>query len=182
MPPRSDSLLLWLLALLLAGLGPSARAADPEASFALEDGELNLCVQQGDTAIKDVRVRVLDLAGATLAEGECDPDGRAAFPLPVRPAYLVCLGVPGKPQEADPVALRRRGSGLTPARVRLSFSQPCCRRPVAPGAVPDRPDPPSSPADWKLWLAAGGAFLLAAGAVLLFVRRAESPPLLQDRP
>src|SRR4051812_7927750 len=99
-----------------------------EAAFSVEKGRLVIQGRQNKAPVKDARVRVLDFAGQTIADGECDDDGRGSFPLPGDEEFLVGVTVPGKKEEADLLTLRRHGKReVLPPRVSLSFSKPCCR-------------------------------------------------------
>ena len=129
--------LSFLLLFLL--VGSSVHASEPQATFALVEGELQIAVLQDGVGVKDARGRVLDLGGTTLLEGECGDDGTGSIPLDTRSTYLVGITIPGKKKESDLIALRRHGKILTPPRVLLSFSKPCCR--VA--SLPSRTPPPS---------------------------------------
>ena len=162
------------LALLL--IASSLRAAAPQATFALVKGELEISVQQDGVGVKDAKVRVLDLGGITLLEGELGDDGTGSIPLDKRSGYLVGITIPGKKKEADFITLRRSGDALTPPRVLLGFSKPCCRVAVSPrpDAAPthedDAPHPDKRSGAWFL-LGVSGACLLAAGMMLMFFRR-----------
>ena len=105
----------------------SLSAADPQATFALVKGELEISIEQDGVGVKDARVRVIDLGGNVLIEGECGDDGRGSIPLESRPTYLVGITIPGKKKESDIITLRSDGKTITPARVLVSFSKPCCR-------------------------------------------------------
>jgi hypothetical protein len=163
---------ITLFALLFAGSAP--RAAEPQATFALVKGELEIRVEQDGTPVKDMKVRVLDLGATTLMDAE-EIDGTVSFPLDKRSAYLVGITIPGKKKEADLITLRRTGDSLTPPRVLLGFSKPCCRiaaspRTEAPTPEDDAPRPDKRSGAWFL-LGVSGACLLAAGMMLMFLRR-----------
>jgi len=166
--PLSHTLLFLLV-------GSSLGAAEPQATFALVKGELQIAVEQDGVGVKDARVRVLDLGGTTLLEGECGDDGTGSIPLDTRSTYLVGITIPGKKKESDLIALRRHGKNLTPPRVLLSFSKPCCRVALspkpdsAPASEDDVPRPDKLPVAWIV-LAVSGTCLLAAGMMVICFR------------
>ena len=164
------------LALLLF-VGSSLSAAEPQATFALVKGELEINIQQDGVGVKDARVRVIDLGGNILIEGECGDDGRGSIPLEFRPAYLVGITIPGKKKESDLITLRSDGKAIAPPRVLVSFSKPCCRvtfssQPEADEATDedDVPRPDSRSVAWIV-LGVSGACMLAAGMMLMLSRR-----------
>ena len=162
-----------LFALLL--IASSLRASEPQATFALVEGELQIGVEQDGKPIKNMKIRVLDLGATTLMDAE-EIDGTVSFPLDKRSGYLVGITIPGKKKEADFITLRRSGNTLTPPRVLLGFSKPCCRvavsprSAVAPPPEADAPRPDKRSGAWLL-LGVSGACLLAAGMMLMFFRR-----------
>jgi hypothetical protein len=161
------------LALLLL-VGSSLRAAEPQATFALVKGELAISVEQDGKPIKNMKIRVLDLGGTTLLSAE-EIDGTISFPSDRRSGYLVGITIPGKKKEADFVTLRRKGNTLTPPRVLLGFSKPCCRvalssKPESAPATPDVARPDKRSIAWIVF-GVSGACLLAAGMMLMFFRR-----------
>ena len=180
MPGPPMNLRTCLAAILLLG-GSSLPAAEPQATFALVDGFLEIGVQQDGVGVKDVRVRVLDLAAEPVADGECDEQGRGTLGLSNDSTFLVGITVPGKKKEADLITLRREGKAIVPARVLLSFSKPCCRVVFSSAPETDHsahiaetPDPPKSSAAW-IMLGGSGVCMLAAGMMLLVFRRPDLP-------
>ena len=168
---RTRPMAAWICLLL----GSSLHAAAPQATFALVKGDLEIRVEQDGVGVKDATVRVLDLGGTTLLEGELGDDGTGSVPLDRRSAYLVGITIPGKKKESDFITLRRHGNTLTPPRVSLGFSKPCCRvaaspRPAPAPAEADAPPPDRRPVAWVM-LGVSGACLVAAGMMLMFLRR-----------
>ena len=164
-----------LAAILLLG-GSSVFAAEPLATFALNDGFLEVSVQQDGVGVKDVRVRVIDLGAQPIADGECDARGRGTLGLSNDATFLVGITIPGKKKEADLITLRRDGKTITPPRVLLSFSKPCCRVVFSthPDSAPtDEAEPTRSEKPSFAWIMLGvsGACMLAAGMMLMFFRR-----------
>jgi hypothetical protein len=161
------------LALLLFAAS-SLHAAAPQATFVLVKGWLKIRVEQDGVGVKDAKVRVLDLGGTTLLDGELGDDGTGSVPLDRRSAYLVGITIPGKKKESDFITLRRHGDTLTPTRVSLGFSKPCCRAALpprpAPAAEVETPPPDRRPTAW-IMLGVSGACLVAAGMMLMFFRR-----------
>ena len=164
------------LAILLLFAGSSLRAAEPQAAFTLVKGELEIRVEQDGVGVKDASVRVIDFAGQTLAEGECDEEGRGSFPLPARSAYMVGVTIPGKKKESDIIILRSDGKAITPARVLLSFSKPCCRVVFSSQAATEPTPEAESPRSERTsiaWIMLGvsGVCMVTAGMMLMFFRR-----------
>lgn len=163
------------LLLLLLGMGSSVSAAEPQATFTLVKGWLEVSVQHDGVGVKDTRIRVLDFAGQTLAEGECDEEGRGSFPLPAGSAYLVGVTIPGKKTEADIITLRSDGKTITPPRVLLSFSKPCCRLTFSSQPDGDESEAESprleKPSIAWIMLGVSGACMVAAGMMLMCFRR-----------
>lgn len=169
---RTKSITLFAL-LLFAG--SSLRAGEPQATFALVKVDLEIRVEQDGKPVKDMKIRVLDLGATTLMDAE-EINGTVSLPLlDKRSGYLVGITIPGKKKEADLITLRRTGNTLTPPRVLLGFSKPCCRVAASPPVVAappedDAPRPDKRSGEWFL-LGVSGACLLAAGMMLMFLRR-----------
>src|SRR5262245_14672533 len=102
-------------------------APPPEASFALDDGDVVIRLSRGNPA--EIKV----YAPGPVADGETDEKGVGRFPmLPVK-RFWVGIKIAGK--ECDLVPLELHGDRLTPARVSLTFgTRPCCKAPVKPRA------------------------------------------------
>ena len=164
------------LATIVLLAGSSVSAGEPQATFALTKGWLEIRVEQDGVGVEDARVRVIDFAGQKLGEGECD-EGKGSFPLPPRAGYMVGITIPGKKKEADIIVLRSDGKTITPARVSLSFSKPCCRVVLSgqPETAPETLEAESprleKPSIAWIMLGVSGACMVAAGMMLMFFRR-----------
>ena len=173
--PRPSPNLRTCLAAILLFAGSPLSAAEPQATFALFEGELEISIQQDGVGVKDASVRVIDLGGNVLIEGECDDDGRGSIPLEFRPTYLVGISIPGKKKESDLITLRSDGKTITPPRVLVSFSKPCCRVTFSSQSdgdefEDDAPRPERRSFAW-IMLGVSGGCMLAAGMMLMLFRR-----------
>jgi len=108
----------------------SARAechdAEPQASFALKKGWVEVTLRKNGKPLANAKVQVIDEAGKNFADGETGDDGQAAFPMPRGASFAVEIKAGEK--TSDPIRLYKSDGGIAPARVLLSYGlRPCCR-------------------------------------------------------
>jgi hypothetical protein len=154
-------------------LGGPAKATEPQVAFAVNDGWIAFTLSHDEKPVANAKVRVLDTRGAVFAEGEPGPEGRGEFPMPPSRYFLVEIKVGER--TADPILLTKRGSGVAPDSVLLSFGlHPCCRVvPARAGAgTPERNPTPSS--SW--WPVVTGAFILLCLTTAVVLRSRVSNP------
>jgi hypothetical protein len=152
--------------------GPTM-ATEPQVAFEVNDGWMSFSLTHDEKPVANAKVRVLDTRGGVFAEGEPGPEGRGEFPMPPSHYFLVEIKVAER--IADPIMLTKRGNGVAPDSVLLSFGlRACCRvSPSSVGAGSSDQNSPPIPPWWPLVI--GTSVLLCLTTAIVLRYRLPSP-------
>lgn len=171
----------WIAAIvplaILVFASPAA-AREPQVTFVVKDGWVEMTVTQDDKPVADALIRVFSATGHKFAEGETGPGGRGEFPLPPGHSFRVEIKIGDR--TADPILLTPIDDHVVPTNVLLSFGlAPCCRVPPRGGVFGSK-SPTESPLNtatsslgsMPVWMQAGGAVVFTIlGVFILFGSR-----------
>ena len=179
---------LAVLFVLLASTGnASAHPTEPQATFQLKKGWVEVAIRQDGKPVASATFEIMDEKGVKYGDGETEKDGETAFPLPVGSSFVVEIKTEGR--TADPIRLFKTDIGVEPARVLLSYGlRPCCRSIKSRGegsTVEDEsetPTPTENPTHWlKLASVFAGVSIIVAVVLFLVFRRYNSDFAIASR-
>ena len=158
--------MLWMFLLFASPV--CSFAAGPQASFSLEDGDVNFHITRDGTEPLPlvVKFRVLINEEQQWADGETNDKGKAFFPCPPTPTCRIIFEL--APDVAPVVTLTflDKQTAVIPLVAPLASDDlPCCK-------VEDKPCPvtTSSTISWRSWLEQHGWWgLLLVGPLLVLV-------------
>ncbi|VTS05051.1 hypothetical protein [Tuwongella immobilis] len=179
---------LVLFAWWVGGHSTPLLAAEPVATFAIEQAWLKFSLTQDAKPLLDAQIRVIDFNGREFARGEVDASGTGEFPMPRGDQFTVEFTIANK--TADLIPVTRVGRELFPTQVMLTFGlAPCCHLPKrgttpasAPAEVSGTPSEPSSPVGLPIWFQVIGSIgFTVAGAWILLkaMLPVQTPPILE---